>query len=244
MPWRERWTGVFEGSSTRASCFFRVSSTTPQIITFEERPFGNNYFATETCGGAPYDSDVRHCWAAMCVDAETPADECFEGAIVPQHGQQEADVDRMESCAKSMLYGDDWEPFWAFLSCMEAAYEKDGLAATGACAQTVASSTKAKGVNALDDLETQLWACYNSTDGDAAQLAEAQKTFDHDAVPYLEVAGAEVDPDDVVAAVCAAYAGPVEHLPEVCVEKLRGANKATTTRAAAKKERSAATACF
>lgn len=159
-------------------------------INVKQHPFGNSYYATDECGGAPYDSDVRHCWAAACVADSEPTTDCFTGELVKQHGQSEGDVDRMEACAISVSA--NWTQYWPFLVCMEAQYETMGLNATARCSEAAA----------LD--AAKLNACYFSTAGDAAVLREAKATFDHPAAPSVYVAGALVEADDALATVCAA----------------------------------------
>lgn len=169
------------------------------IVTVTQVPFGNNYYATEACGGEPYDADTRHCWASKCVGSSSG--DCFSGPIVAQHGADEARVNRMEACAKNST--DDWMVYWKFLVCMEANYDL-ATNATLRCA--------------LDaDLDPRtLYECYESPRGDEVQAREANATFDHDSVPWLLVNGTVVeDTDNVIAAVIAAYDGG-EDVPEKC----------------------------
>jgi hypothetical protein len=163
------------------------------IMELVHHPFGNNYYTTTECGGAPYSATVRHCWAGRCA-VQSPAADCFTGAIVPQHGDTEKNVNRMQACAKTLT--STWQAYWPFLECMESQYESQGLNAAQGCAK-----------KASIDM-TKLQACYDGTDGDTAQQVEAQATIDHPGTPYVAVNGVEVqDVSTVLQTVCNAYTG-------------------------------------
>lgn len=51
------------------------------IIDMEHHPFGNSYFPTAACGGAPYDVDVRHCFEKRCAGKQTPPADCFAANV-------------------------------------------------------------------------------------------------------------------------------------------------------------------
>lgn len=164
------------------------------IIDVAVHPFGNNYFTTQTCGGGGYSSDVRHCWAKLCVNTTVPGDDCFSGTIVTQHGDNERQVNRMLACAITVQ--PKWEAHWPFFVCMEAKYTTQYVKA----AQTCASNS------GLD--YTALARCYNGLDGDAALVREAKATVDHPGTPAIYVNGALLDDENTVfSAVCAAYTG-------------------------------------
>jgi len=164
------------------------------IIQLVYHPFGNSFYATEACGGAPYTMDRRRCWARLCVGVERPPCDCFSGDAISQHGEVERQVNRMEVCAKKQAQ--NWQSYWQFVVCMEREFEKQGL---GAAEQCVKESCNL-------DLP-QLRQCYDTAEGDAALADEARATFDHDTVPYIAVNGQQVRTEEVLQQICAAYIG-------------------------------------
>lgn len=187
------------------------------VIEVNHHPFGNNYFATQACGGADgiYNVTSRQCWAQRCVGTvdeqvvEPPAD-CFTGSIVQQHDFPEAAVDRMEACAKSQAI--DWIEYWDFLTCMETQYLHDFFRfhsveeATAGC------------LNGTQLQYEKLGSCYNGTAGDAAVIREARATFDHEGVPFVYVNGKAVNPPNyqhsvLLGSICEELSEPK---PSVC----------------------------
>lgn len=171
--------------------------TTPgiaEIMDLEHHPWGNSYFKTERCGGHPYLSDTRRCWAALCVGVPNPPEECFHGDIINQHGDLEGQVNRMDACAKR--HAEKWETYWQFLLCMERDLDKLGLGASRRCASEESHLDP-------DALE----ACYRSMEGDQALIVEANATIDHISVPYVAVNGQQVETESVLEEVCLAYTG-------------------------------------
>jgi len=168
-----------------------------EIINFHHHPFGNNYFATKGCGsGSRYSSDVRHCWATKCVDSDSPADDCFTGNVVSQHGADERAVNKMAACAITLTNGTaGWREYWPFNVCMERLYESAAVKATKTCADE----------SGLD--YDALMTCYNGPLGVAAEVREAKATTDHQGTPWITVNGKQTFPDSVLAEVCAAYTG-------------------------------------
>ena len=74
------------------------------IVDMQHHPFGNSYFPTTACGGAPYDADIRHCFEKRCTGMATPPSDCFAANvsdIVVQHGPQEAIFNRASRGAAS-----------------------------------------------------------------------------------------------------------------------------------------------
>lgn len=173
------------------------------IVDLHHHPFGNSYFPTKACGGAPYDPQTRHCWANTCVGNSSPQPDCFSGTPIVQHGETEYDVNKVQACAQPLTAGDGLvtQRYWPFVVCMEKAYGARGEKAARSCA------TK----SGID--YAQLNACYMGAAGDAAVVAQAKATIDHPGTPYVAVNGHMVEPDKVLAAVCAAYGGT---LPAGC----------------------------
>ena len=169
------------------------------IVDLQHHPFGNSYFPTTTCGGAPYSPDTRHCWAKACVGAASPPSDCFSGTPVVQHGETEYDVNKVQACAQPLTAGDALvtKRYWPFVVCMETAYDAKGEKAARSCASQ--SGIEYSALN----------ACYTGAAGDAAVVAQAKATIDHPGTPYVSVNGKMLDSvEDVLKAVCAAYDGP------------------------------------
>jgi hypothetical protein len=176
------------------------------VVTLQHVPFGNNFFPTDKCGGAPYDSSKRHCWAAECIGVASPPEDCFTGDVVTQHGAQEYEINRLQACAQHVISGqvgnwpasaENWaKRYWPLVACTE---KKFGKGTTEDAAKTCAQEA---GVDADD-----LLACYTGADGDAAILAAAKATVDHAGTPTIEVDGKDTSANSVLSAVCNAISG-------------------------------------
>ena len=172
-------------------------------------PFGNAYFATSTCGGGPYDSGIRRCWAKMCVGVAAPPAECFGNVsgIVAQHGPGEYYANRLEACAWSVDstsgQGGNWATrYWPFTVCVEKAFDRS--MDSDAVLRVGQTCGLAHGIGMA-----KIASCYQAgAAGDAVVRAAAKATFDHAGTPWVLVNGKQIDPDDVIKEVCAAYRGP------------------------------------
>jgi len=167
-------------------------------------PFGNSYFPTSACGGAPYDADVRHCFEQRCaVDAPPP--DCFAAnmsQIVVQHGPTEYAFNRMQACAKDVTTekGEDWYTrYWNFVKCSEEHYEQKPGDALATCAISSNFTTTEK---------VYLEKCYSTAAGDASVIREAKATIDHPGTPTVIVNGKTSSPEGALKDVCDAYTGP------------------------------------
>lgn len=165
-------------------------------MELKQIPFGNNFYVTKECGGAPYDPSKRHCWASKCI-GNSPAADCFTGPIVTQHGVNEKNMNRMQACGK--WQNTTWQDYWPFLHCMEGAYDaKDYMMAAKKCVQGSKIDYDALG------------ACYNGKDGDLAQIREAKETVDHEGTPSITVGGKAFtgfEASALVQAICDSYTG-------------------------------------
>jgi len=174
------------------------------ITDMMHHPFGNNYFPTEACGGAPYDADKRHCFEQRCAGVDSPPADCFAAnvsEIVTQHGPQEYAVNRLQACAMDVTTerGEAWYTrYWSFVKCSEDEYDKTPEAIAASCSS---------GAN-FTDLETAYIAtCFGTSAGDASVLREAKATVDHAGTPTVLVDGKESSPDSALKDVCAVYTG-------------------------------------
>jgi len=182
------------------------------IVNLKFVPFGNSYFATDECGGGPYDSTTRHCWAKRCVADAAPPPDCFghgkplASVIVTQHGFAEYQVNRYEACAWQRAsergIGNWATRFWPYVVCLEEAFEKLGRNAS--TAELHGASTACALVSGLAGVEE----CFTGAEGDVLVRQRAAETVDHPGTPWITVNGRPTDPMNVQAAVCAAYQGP------------------------------------
>lgn len=178
--------------------FWPLFEQLKDVIEVNHHPFGNNYFATKSCGGADgnYSATDRQCWAQRCVGTyekrvQDPPSDCFTGSVVQQHGDPEAAVDRMEACAKSSAA--DWVEYWIFMYCMEKQYF-EGVFEFGASGRHSVENVT-QGCLAGTNLQMEkLNSCYHGKDGDQLVIREAQATWDHSGVPIVYVNGVKVDP--------------------------------------------------
>jgi hypothetical protein len=162
-------------------------------MELKQIPFGNNFYTTTECGGAPYSPTKRHCWASKCI-GDSPAADCFTGQIVAQHGDTEKNVNRLQACAK--WQNTTWQDYWPFLYCMESNYESKGADAAKDCVKGSKIDYAA--------LET----CFSGQEGDAAQIREAKQTIDHPGTPSTFINGKSLAfGTDLTKAVCDAYNG-------------------------------------
>ncbi|CAE7441513.1 IFI30 [Symbiodinium natans] len=172
------------------------------IMDFEFFPFGNAYFVTSECKGAgEYDMTARKCFNKKCgAGASQPAQDCFTGSLVCQHGSQECDANRYLACAKKV--GKSVLSFMSFTHCVEAKYDTFSKDTVEACADS----------NQID--KAAVLHCFSSSEGDAAVIAQAKATPEHPGVPFLVVNGQSVDqPENLLKAVCDAYKGT---RPDAC----------------------------
>lgn len=176
-----------------------------KITDFHHVPFGNSYFPTAACGGAPYDPTKRQCFETRCAGIPEPPEECFAAnmsQIVTQHGPQEYAFNRLAACAKDVTVqkGEPWYTrYWSFIYCSEDKYSSTPESALASCA------TKS---NFTVDDSAYMSLCYGTPFGDASVLREAKATILHQGTPTVLVNGKDTQVGDVLKAVCAAYAGP------------------------------------
>ena len=147
------------------------------IVDMQHHPFGNSYFPTTACGGAPYDADIRHCLEKRCTGMATPPSDCFAANvsdIVVQHGPQEAIFNRAQACAKDITTekGEAWYTrYWSFTACIEDHYS-EGIGCARECGVSA---------NFTRDEMSYLRSCIGTPAGDKSVIREAKamKRIDH-----------------------------------------------------------------
>ena len=91
-------------------------------IDFNLVPWGNAYYNISACGGPTYDKAHMYCWAKECGVASPPSD-CYEGAPLCQHGEDECVADTLEACAMDLYPAP--KAYMPFVTCFEK-QETDG----------------------------------------------------------------------------------------------------------------------
>ena len=173
------------------------------IVDMQHHPFGNSYFPTTACGGAPYDADIRHCFEKRCTGMVTPPADCFAANvsdIVVQHGPQEAIFNRAQACAKDITTekGEAWYTrYWSFTACIEDHYS-EGIGCARECGVSA---------NFTRDEMSYLRSCIGTPAGDKSVIREAKATIDHPGTPTVLVDGKTSSPSDALKDICAAYTG-------------------------------------
>lgn len=174
-----------------------------EIVDMQHHPFGNNYFATPECGGAPYSVAKRQCFEKRCSTPDIPPpSDCFSNAsgIVAQHGKQEYEFNRLQACAKDFTVerGQAWyERYWTFVVCVEDRYVQ-GIGCARECAGAA---------NFTSGETTYLLSCLESARGDASVAREARATIEHQGTPTVIVDGKQSSPYKALDDVCRAYTG-------------------------------------
>jgi len=166
------------------------------LVDFVGHPFGNAYYATPECGGAPYNMNIRLCWEKLCgrpkMGFQSPT--CYRGELVCQHGEFECKLNRAASCMKQLLPTDPLK-YFAFDTCLAKGAVQAG--ATGTEAQLAATCGAQTGAPWIPDGQN-CWtgvAVNGIIAGDGAILAqqEASMTPVHKVVPYVELNGVAID---------------------------------------------------
>lgn len=176
-------------------------------------PFGNSYFATDECGGGPYNSTTRHCYEQLCVGTDTPPADCFGTGsplaekVVAQHGVTEYEVNRLEACAwhRASERGiGNWATwYWPYVVCLEKAADTLGRNASTAQLSAASAFCAAGRIEGIESCFVE-----GSAEGDTLVRRMAAETPDHPATPWITVNGQPTTPDQVLAAVCKAIKGP------------------------------------
>lgn len=162
-----------------------------EFVDYTMVPWGNAYFTTQACGGAPYNAQTRACWYKNCVETSADDPDCFEGEIVYQHGPDEGILDIYESCVLNELgitVGVE------FAECVEGSNMEKYKHDVPALVEECLSCRKCR--NTVD-------ACVHSQRGKDLEIQMAKKTPSHPGVPYIVVNGKAIDnPLAVKQAVC------------------------------------------
>eukprot|EP00934_Nitzschia_sp_Nitz4_P005260 Nitzschia sp. Nitz4//NODE_464_length_17123_cov_69.824057//7738//8457//NITZ4_additional_000064-RA//1//CDS//3329531918//5250//frame0 len=161
-----------------------------QFVEYDFVAWGNSYFTTSKCGGAPYDPQVRSCWYQECtVTSSDDEDGCFGGEPVYQHGQMEGEVDIYENCVK-LHFG--IKVAVDFTACCEGDNMEDTDSATELAKYCFPTQ--------LDFSVVE--KCFQEG-GHKMEVMAAKQTPDHPGVPYVLVDGEiQYNPLGVKDAVC------------------------------------------
>mmetsp|Transcript_1543 Transcript_1543/g.2108 ORF Transcript_1543/g.2108 Transcript_1543/m.2108 type:complete len:272 (-) Transcript_1543:82-897(-) len=173
-----------------------------ELVEYTMIPWGNAYFATNSCGGAPYNAQTRACWYKTCVAVSADDADCFSGEVIYQHGGSEGALDIYESCVLNEL---GITMGVSFAECVEGPnmekFDRDVAALVEHCISCSSCLHKVEACVAQNGKELEV------------QMAKA--TPSHPGVPYVLVNGKPIDePLDVQQAVCEAL--PDDARPSSC----------------------------
>jgi interferon gamma-inducible protein 30 len=165
------------------------------IVTFIFYPFGNSYYAIESCpSGDSYNHATRMCWNAACNKTSAPSD-CFSGTLICQHGQPECYANRVEACAIK-LYPNVTQ-YLGFINCYESTNEPN-------------NSTLQHCANQMSMKSSKLRDCASSDEGLALDSMNARATAEipggHASTPWPILNGNVVE-SGLLQAICSAYVG-------------------------------------
>ena len=150
-------------------------------MTFEYVPFGNAFYAIDSCKKYTY-PDTRFCWANTTYASKPTDDSVFDGKLVCQHGPTECYDNVLEMCV--IKYEPDWKKYTPWLQCYEGAVESG--------ATTPATALKCAAEAGIDI--TKAVACsHDTTEATALTHATARKTCalqpEHKFTPWIVING-------------------------------------------------------
>ncbi|KAJ9455818.1 GILT-like protein C02D5.2 [Diplonema papillatum] len=171
------------------------------ILDYQYIPFGNAFFITPQCGGDQgYNLTQRLCWDNLCGGSgQPPAQDCFVGDPVCQHGPQECYGNVVEVCLKNMT-GNDPQLYQPFVHCWEGQHQLKNIS-FDSCAEKTS-------INAQ-----QLKACAATAASRALLLDAARETAGlmpaHESTPWVLINGKQLTNTNLMLKeVCTAYTGP------------------------------------
>lgn len=182
-------------------------ATVPELVDFRFHPFGNSYYVTEACGPVSgsydnypfasyfkgYNQTVRECWDRRCgASAPKPAEDCFTGKLLCQHGATDGMVTTAWACAQAATE-DNAAKYFPFVLCT--AHVFLGITTPEQYRDAVGSCARA----APDLSEEAMLECATGPEGVQLYKLQARATVEHPAVPYVLVDGAELGDTKCVA---------------------------------------------
>jgi len=196
-----------------------------EYIDLRFYPWGNAYFATQQCGGAPYASTKRQCWYDYC-HVKSPPEDCYTGAVVSQHLEPERTVDRRVGCGIHLQAS--WHKHWPYVECMynatrtlDKANQKEvGTVSLLRMAELTISAETCATAHGFDS--NAIETCASGKEGDTVQDRFAKATPKHPGTPTLVINGRQVVMDydhppvpNLYSEICQAAA----HKPASCVSR-------------------------
>lgn len=173
------------------------------LVRLEVHAFGNSYHPTKQCGGTAegmpyasynkgYNQTIRECWDARCgVAAKEPAEDCFSGPLVCQHGTTDGMMTKAWACAKRAA-AFDAPVYMPFMRCTSLHFL--GVTSEETFVDTVSSCARDAGIEPHEVL-----ACSTQAWGDHVLREEARNTVAHPSVPYVLIDGKVLDDTKCVA---------------------------------------------
>lgn len=167
------------------------------ILDFNMYPWGNAYFNTSSCATSYYDKPTGlYCWIKRC-NVDSPADDCFDGPIWCQHGEQECYDNRLEGCV--IHFSPEPATYNVFMHCYEDSESVDACASKAGFSSSEVASIKS-------------CATAGNKLGDSLEVANAKATIQLGmsklGTPWVLVNGKYLeDPDSLLQTVCSEYTG-------------------------------------
>jgi len=164
-----------------------------QLVELNLHAFGNSYHPTRQCGGTAdgmpyasyfkgYNQSVRECWDKTCgAAAATPAEDCFSGPLVCQHGTTDGMMTTAWACAKDSA-GHVAQKYMPFVRCASLRFL--GVTSEHTFHQAVSTCAATAGLD-----EKEVIDCTLGPSGQELLRKEARATVPHSGVPYVVIDG-------------------------------------------------------
>lgn len=164
-----------------------------ELVDLRLHAFGNNYHPTRECGGTAegmpfasynkgYNMTIRECWDGICgAAAAEPAEDCFSGPLVCQHGSTDGMMTTAWACAMRSV---DMvaSKFMPFVRCTAVNFL--GVTSETTFKDVVARCAASAGMN-----EQEVLQCAVGPVGEQLLMEEARTTVPHPSVPYVIIDG-------------------------------------------------------
>jgi len=199
--------------STTLKQFIHTPGVLESLVDLEGHSFGNAYYATPECGGAPYNMINRQCWEKMCGQAAMgmAAPSCYTGELVCQHGEFECKLNRADACMKSLLPTEPMQ-YMDFAICIQEGAPQAGFSGTEE--QLAATCGTTTGTAWMPGGQSCWTGAGDYKTGDTVVQQEASMTPLHPVVPYVTMDGKVFeDHDNLLQGVCKHYVSTPGAIP-------------------------------
>lgn len=166
------------------------------LIDLRLYAFGNCYYPTKQCGGTAhgmdfvnsnpgYNRSARECWDQLCgAAAAIPAEDCFSGPVICQHGFADSMVTTAWACAKENAGGSGTK-LMPFVRC--SALQFLSVTTETSFRKLITACAEISGLDGDDVV-----ACASGARGKQLFQAEGRATIPHPTTPHALVAGKQL----------------------------------------------------